>query len=733
MTEILAAFRENGLDPGELILDGAIHKFKIDAKDSKKSGWYIGYQNHTRKAGEIFYVVTYGNYKTSESWIYNSKNPTYTADDKKYLKEQIRKAKKNQADALKKRQEETANEVAKLWDSLELTGASEYLEKKQIASCQTLGIRFNGLGDFYVKMQDIEGKIWSLQRIKERPDSQGRNKLFQSGGRVEGCFGVLGNLETERCLYIAEGFATAASIHIAMGATVIAAFSAGNLRATATAIRSKYPTASIIICGDDDQWTKKQDGTSWNPGREAAEEIAKEIGAKAIFPVFSNNEGRPTDFNDLHTIEGIEEVTRQLATVPAVVESYDRTFIINSPYPDDEAESDTHRGTLANFAELIRRLNITIRYNVISKEEEILIPGLSFSIDNQANATFSCIIDWCERIKLPHGNIKGYITALADANPYNPVATWITSKSWDKEPRFNEFCETITAKREKSDLNIRFMKERLMLLWMTSAVAAAFQPNGVSAHGVLTLQGDQYVGKTKWFKNLVPASINALATGLSLKVDDKDSVFQAISKWIVELGELDGTLSRSDENRLKAWLTKDRDSLRRPFAAKESNYCRRTVFGGSVNAVNFLKDPTGNRRFWTIECEKINYDHGMDMQQVWAEVYENYYLKGHTWYLSLSELIGLNAHNEDFQEICPIEERIKDKFSWGKENESGYFIDFLSATDVCIKIGIKDPKSSDARKAGIALRKLIKSEIKKTKGIARFPVPKKLIEDGDAF
>ena len=64
----------------------------------------------------------------------------------------------------------------------------------------------------------------------------------------------------------------------------------------------------MIICGDDDRW-KSETG---NPGRQAAEACAKEIGAAVVLPVFKRDEGRPTDFNDLHRMEGLEETRRQL-------------------------------------------------------------------------------------------------------------------------------------------------------------------------------------------------------------------------------------------------------------------------------------------------------------------------------------------------------------------------------------------------------------------------------------
>ena len=716
--EIISEMAMHGLNPGSLQLDGKVHRFKADERDHKKSGWYKGFQNTTRGTHQDFQVIVYGNFKTGDSYKYNTNGVTYTAEDKKFIEDKIRKAKKDELAERNQIQENVANEASKLWESLDDEGPSDYLTRKHIDSAKELGIKFNGLGDFYVPIKDIQGKVWSTQTIKGKRDSQGRDKLFRAGGRIKACFHAIGSLDDQPVFYFAEGFATAASIRIATGATVICCFNSGNLESVASAFREKYLDTSFVICGDEDRWKDK------NAGREAAEKTAQITGAKVIFPIFKSDDTKPTDFNDLHALDGIDEVKRQILQIKPleVPEEVSADYIIRTKYPDDtDDDKQAHRGTLDNFAELLRRLRYSVRYNVISKEEEIIIPRLNFSMDNRQNATRAMIVDWCERVKIPYANLDAYITALADANPYNPVASWITLHKWDGTSRMQDFFETVTAVNEDKDINLRLMKERLMLLWMISAVAAVFEPYGVSAHGVLVFQGAQYLGKTMWFKNLVgPELSDVIADGVTIHPDNKDSVMVAVSKWLVELGELDGTLSKSDESQLKAWIKKKYDELRRPFAKKVSKYARRTVFFGSVNPEKFLKDPTGNRIFWTIPCEKINHSHGLDMQQIWAEIYENHYLKGLTWYLSGTELEGLNSSNENFMQESPIAELITDEFDWGNESAT---IKKYSATEVLKILGYREPKIGDCKKAGEALRKLAKDKPTMVNGLARFSVP----------
>lgn len=365
--------------------------------------------------------------------------------------------------------------------------------------------------------------------------------------------------------------------------------------------------------------------------------------------------------------------------------------------------------TIENLAEIVNRLGVTLRYNVISKEEEILIPGQSFTVDNGANASLAWLQSWCARFGMPTDRLSDFVTYLADRNQYNPVAEWILSKPWDRTHRLPWLYATIQAAGEAGDPTIRTLKETMIRRWMISAVAAAFEPDGVAAGGMLVLQGPQYLGKTKWFLDLVPSGMGFAQDGMMLRPDDRDSVKQVCSFWIVELGELDATFRKSDIAALKAFITRKQDVLRRAYARKESHYARRTVFFGSVNPRWFLADPTGNRRYWTIPCEAIDHSHGLDMQQVWAEVhaiYREWVEAGRQslapWLMEACEVEELNTHNEQFENIDPVAERIESRLDWEAKET---FWSWRRVTDILIEVGVDRPTASDAAKAGLTLTK----------------------------
>lgn len=346
--------------------------------------------------------------------------------------------------------------------------------------------------------------------------------------------------------------------------------------------------------------------------------------------------------------------------------------------------------TIENMAEILRRIGAIVRYNVISKQIEVLLQGESFSLDNKNNASLAHLISWVNRFGMATGNIQDFVCAIADKNLYNPVANWITSKKWDGVSRFTEFCDTITEAQTRTLSDGRKLKDILIMRWMISAIAAAFNPDGVSAHGVLVLQGEQNLGKTSWLKSLVPDSLGVVKDGLTLNPSDKDSVMLCVRNWIVELGELDATFRKADISNLKSFIPADRDVLRRPYARLESEFARRTVFFASVNPKQFLHDNTGNRRYWVIECKKINSRHGIDMQQLWAEIYENLYKKGISHFLDKDENEALNENNENYMSITPCVELCEESFQWSKQPSQ-----LLTATEIAILSGIERPTKGD--------------------------------------
>lgn len=352
--------------------------------------------------------------------------------------------------------------------------------------------------------------------------------------------------------------------------------------------------------------------------------------------------------------------------------------------------------TVENLEEICKRIGVTIRFNHISRKEEINIPGMQSVSDIADKAYYAKLQSECAKFNFPIGQLDSFISHLASQNAYNPVANWILSREWDGENRKRQLFETVVSRNE-------VLKESLIYRWCLQAIAAAFEPNGIAAQGVLVFQGAQDIGKTSWMLSLVPEEMRSyVKESVILRLDKSDSVIEAAAFWLVELGELDATFKRSEIAQLKAFITNQKDVVRTPYSKRASEFPRRTVFFASVNPQEFLHDTTGNRRFWTIQCEKINWQHKIDMQQFWREIYEDY-RSGERFHLTTEEKRLMNENNLMFESGDPINDRISMGYKWDHMHIAN---DWKTATDVLMEIGYKTPTNQDCRKAAEFIRKL---------------------------
>ncbi len=199
-----------------------------------------------------------------------------------------------------KRQDKAARKAQAIWEAAKPAPADHpYLLRKQI---KPHGLRIgrwersiqDDQGKFHkliiddvllVPMFDADGSLRSLQAIfKETHPELDRDKDFLPGAGIAGLFGWIGAKSNP--VFVAEGYATAASLHEDTDCRVYIAFSAGNLMAVGKIIRTHLPDTGIIFCADNDE------NTLGNPGVTRANEAAAEVGAKVYIPPMAG------DYND---------------------------------------------------------------------------------------------------------------------------------------------------------------------------------------------------------------------------------------------------------------------------------------------------------------------------------------------------------------------------------------------------------------------------------------------------
>jgi putative DNA primase/helicase len=181
----------------------------------------------------------------------------------------------------------------------------------------------------------------------------------------------------------------------------------------------------------------------------------------------------------------------------------------------------------------------------------------------------------------------------------------------------------------------------------------------------------------------------------------KDSILGAIDHWVVEIGELDGAFKR-DVARLKGFITNDCDKVRPPYGKRAVEYDRRTVFAATVNDEQFLVDPSGNSRFWTIAVEKLDYDHDIDMQQVFAQLAVDFD-QGKQWWLTPEEELQLSNNNRHHQAVSAVVERVKEIIDPDANASEGRY---MTAIEVLAEADIKHPGNIQCKECGALLRSL---------------------------
>lgn len=365
--------------------------------------------------------------------------------------------------------------------------------------------------------------------------------------------------------------------------------------------------------------------------------------------------------------------------------------------------------TFKNLEWLLSHFKAEIKYNQMSRKREIIIPEHYVFSDDEQNDCLARVENIAILNDMPDKHIDKHLRVLAGENPYHPIVECIKNNPWDGINRLDDFINTIQSTRPEID-------KIIIKTWMVAAIAAAHSKTGFTNHGVLVLQGEQGIGKTEWVKSLDPINCQAVKVGVLLEPKNKDSVIGANRFWIVELGELDATFNKTDIAHLKSYITSPVDDVRVPFGICETRMVRRTAYVATVNEKCFLIDTTGNRRWWTVSVTSINYEHGMDMKQIWAEVYQ-YWKEGFLTYLPQDIQFSVNQSNKEHEKIDPLKEKVLQFYNWSNEKRQA------SATTVLEELGYKNPTRAEATRMGTILKEINGKEGKRTVKATLHEVP----------
>ncbi len=194
------------------------------------------------------------------------------------------------------------------------------------------------------------------------------------------------------------------------------------------------------------------------------------------------------------------------------------------------------------------------------------------------------------------GTLRDGVLMAARLSKYNPIHDWIKAEQWDGVPRIEHWLVDVYGVEDRPYTRL------IGKCFMMGLVKRAIQP-GCKFDYMLILKGEQGLAKSTAFRALAFPYF----TDNAIRVGDKDSLMAMQLAWIVESAELE-SLNKSETTLIKQFLSAQEDWYRPPYGGQMRKQPRHSVNVGTTNADTFLKDATGDRRFWPLEVHIVNVD-----------------------------------------------------------------------------------------------------------------------------
>jgi putative DNA primase/helicase len=238
------------------------------------------------------------------------------------------------------------------------------------------------------------------------------------------------------------------------------------------------------------------------------------------------------------------------------------------------------------------------------------------------------------------------ISVVAAERTVHPVREYLHALEWDGEPRLNLWLEAYLGAQG----NERYLSAAGRC-WAVSAVARVERPGCQADHGIV-LEQKQGAGKSTAARILaVKPEWFADSVG---DVRSKDAAIQLAGKWLIELAEL-AAVGRAEIEAVKAYLSRTQDTFRPPYARSAVTIPRQCVFLGTTNEGFYLRDRTGNRRYWPVRCGAIDLEAlARERDQLWAEALHAY-RQGEQWHLDRETTLLAEAEQEQRVLVTELE------------------------------------------------------------------------------
>lgn len=265
-------------------------------------------------------------------------------------------------------------------------------------------------------------------------------------------------------------------------------------------------------------------------------------------------------------------------------------------------------------------------------------------------------------------DVRQAVYRHAQENKFDPVREYLDALKWDAKPRLDTWLKDYMGGPDHEMIAVFGAK------FLIGAVARVYEP-GCQMDNMLVFEGKQGAGKTTAVAALFGRDY--MISSIS-DFKSRDASIYLQGRWVAEIAEL-AALTKTDIRDVKKFLTETVDQYR-PVNGKEViDRPRRTVFVGTTNEHQYLKDATGNRRFWPVPCGEVKVQQiAADRDQLWAEAVHRYRAQEPWWLTDEAQIAASEAVQADRSEQDPWGELI-DAWLDDPENRS---IEFITGTAI---------------------------------------------------
>lgn len=577
---------------------------KVEGGDREKRGWYMLHEFST-SAGEVLLVGSFGVWHGNDQGtqkIELRKTDSFTAEQRDALRARLREDRRRAEAERQREADAAAAKASDIWAKLSEDGESDYLARKAVGA---FGLRFTNNGSAVLPLLDTAGRIHGLQflRTPAQAKQAGRpaKEFFPIGVAKKGHFHLIG--APQHIVLVAEGYATAASLHMATGLPIAVAFDAGNLAPVAEALRKRYRRTRILICADDDSFSEG------NAGVTGASTAALAVEGAWVAPRFADEAARQakykanghklTDFNDLHALEGLHVVRAQ-------VEARLSELQWHAPAPRTSTPGGAGRGEKLKPIEsthaLLERYSLVYAHSgaVFDRQEHIL---LSLSDMRDACVRKDIHRGWVEH---PDRDIVRIREVGFDPTQSDPQITCNLFGGWPTVPKAGA-CEKLL------DL-LRYMcsadaNGQQLYNWVLKWIAYPIQHPGAKMKTAIVVHGPQGTGKNLFFEAVMGIY------GEYADVLDQSALEDKFNDWASrKLFMLaDEVVAAADKyhikNQMKALVTGDRIRINpKNFAAYwERNHLNLVFLSNESMPIVLEEDDRRHCIIWTPDKKPPDY------------------------------------------------------------------------------------------------------------------------------